>query len=210
MAQVNAGNIQVNAKGDIFSATAAGSPTTLSVGADGQVLTADSTQASGLNWSTSPGPGEVIQYVYTSRSDRVTLNSNIPIDDTIPQSGEGVQVLTLAITPHSASNLLVIKFYGFVGPNGMLTAPVIALFQDATANALAATSGSVVFWGGNNTDLGTAVLSHTMAAGTTSSTTFKIRIGMLPGLFGYLNGNNVSRNFGGRASSVLEIWEIGV
>jgi hypothetical protein len=47
-------NAIVDAKGDLISATAADTPARLAVGTNGQVLTADSTAATGLVWS-SPG-----------------------------------------------------------------------------------------------------------------------------------------------------------
>jgi hypothetical protein len=43
----------LNAKGDLISATANDTPTILSVGTDGQFLVADSTAASGLRWATT-------------------------------------------------------------------------------------------------------------------------------------------------------------
>ena len=43
----------LTAKGDTFVATSSGVVTNLAVGTDGQVLTADSTAAKGLKWSTS-------------------------------------------------------------------------------------------------------------------------------------------------------------
>ena len=52
-------NAIVDAKGDLIGATAADTPARLAVGTNGQVLTADSTAATGLKWATpasSSGP----------------------------------------------------------------------------------------------------------------------------------------------------------
>jgi hypothetical protein len=49
-------NTIVDAKGDLIAATAADTPARLAVGTNGQVLTADSTAATGLKWAT-PGTG---------------------------------------------------------------------------------------------------------------------------------------------------------
>jgi hypothetical protein len=52
-------NAIVDAKGDLIGATAADTPARLAVGTNGQVLTADSTEATGLKWATptsSTGP----------------------------------------------------------------------------------------------------------------------------------------------------------
>ena len=45
----------VDAKGDLISATGADTPVRLAVGTNGQVLSADSSTASGLAWTTAPG-----------------------------------------------------------------------------------------------------------------------------------------------------------
>ena len=73
---------------------------------------------------------------------------------------------------------------------------VSALFQDATANALAASHGSEV----NNQS--TAVgYNYVMAAGTVSSTTFKVRCG--PSQAGTLtyNGKSGSGQYGDTTES---------
>jgi len=48
-------NAIVDAKGDLISATAADTPARLAVGTNGQVLTADSAESTGLKWTTPSG-----------------------------------------------------------------------------------------------------------------------------------------------------------
>lgn len=50
-------NAIVDAKGDLIGATAADTPARLAVGTNGQILTADSTAATGLAWATPAGGG---------------------------------------------------------------------------------------------------------------------------------------------------------
>jgi hypothetical protein len=53
-------NAIVDAKGDLIAATAADTPARLAVGTNGQVLTADSTAATGLKWATASSGGIVL------------------------------------------------------------------------------------------------------------------------------------------------------
>ena len=50
-------NAIVDAKGDLITATAADTPARLAVGTNGQILTADSTTATGLKWADSTPSG---------------------------------------------------------------------------------------------------------------------------------------------------------
>lgn len=67
----------VDAKGDLIAATAADTVSRLAVGTNGQVLTADSTAATGMKWATSASGGDVtkISYVTFSGSSAVNINN---------------------------------------------------------------------------------------------------------------------------------------
>lgn len=65
-------NAIVDAKGDLIGATAADTPARLAVGTNGQVLTADSTAATGLAWATPSGPTFSGCSLYKSASQSIS------------------------------------------------------------------------------------------------------------------------------------------
>ena len=148
---------------------------------------------------------KVFQTVYASTSAVATGTTVMVDDDTIPQNTEGNEVLTLSITPTNASNRLLITANIF--HSAALTACniITALFQDTTANALAAVAQE------KPNDANAPILTtltHVMVAGTTSATTFKIRAGANAGGTWTLNGWGGARRLGGVASTTLTITEI--
>ena len=64
----------VDAKGDLIAATAADTPARLAVGTNGQVLTADSTAATGLKWATAATP-TYTWTTYTPSNTGITLGN---------------------------------------------------------------------------------------------------------------------------------------
>ena len=154
------------------------------------------------------GGGVLVQLVNFQTGTKATGTTVIPHDDTIMQNTEGTEFMTLAITPTSATNKLLIS----VNLNGANTAwannpQACALFQDTTANALA------IQWhkhGYGNTMPETWNFNHYMTAGTTSSTTFKVRYGAeFAGTVTFCGENNI-RYTGGITVSSMTIMEIAV
>lgn len=127
----------------------------------------------------------------------------VPFDDTIPQNTEGDEYITIAFTPTSATSTLYI-FASLMLANSAAGNMTLALFQDSTANALAATAHRF----GTVDSPYTVSLSHTMTSGTTSSTTFKIRAGSDTAGTTTFNGTAGARKFSTLSKSRIFILEI--
>ena len=164
----------------------------------GEVLTAAS-----LNANFSFATLGLVQQVNTQTGAVATGTTVIPFDDTIPQSGEGTQFMTLAITPTSATNNLFIQVDAICSYS-IANSMTAALFQDSTASALAAASEYQT----TGTGITTISFNHTMTAGTTSATTFKIRIGGETAGTLTFNGIAGGRIMGGVYASSITITEI--
>jgi len=156
-----------------------------------------------LSFADNSG-GQLIQTVNTTRVDVVSGTTVMPFDDTIPQKTEGVEFLTVAITPTKNDNKLLISVHlqCQMTNNGQWS---MALFQDDTANALAASSER-----DGASDLEIHSLKHFMTTGTTSETTFKIRSASSGS--GTITMNSVAgtRKYGGVLSSSITVQEIEV
>jgi len=144
---------------------------------------------------------EILQIAYTGNATYGSGGTVLPYDDTIPQNLEGDQFMSLSITPKSTTSLLKIDIITILSSNSTRTLGT-ALFQDSTASALASTFSSV-----SSSFATVQKLTFFMAAGTTSSTTFKVRCGSESGGNCYFNGNPTSRIYGGSAISSITITE---
>ena len=150
--------------------------------------------------------GKVLQVVNTQTGAVATGTTVMPEDDTIPQNTEGVEFMTLAITPTSASSKLLIQVHAMAShSDGTANTIGIALFQDSTANALGAMHIRLTV------SLRKLLsFNHYMTAGTTSATTFKVRIGGSDAGTTTFNGNGGSRLLGVAMASSITITEIAV
>lgn len=148
--------------------------------------------------------GPAIQTVSASSGALATGTTTIPADDTIPQNTEGTALaaLDVTITPTSATSKLLIQAVLNVSASAAVQI-MAALFQDSTANALAAADWTC----GGAGQIGQLHLTWVMAAGTTSATTFKVRYGPASAATVTINGSGGARLFGGVMLSSLTVTE---
>lgn len=173
---------------------------------DGHVHIADSSIGT---WGTlvngSLASGMLVQMQRSALYTTYThISTAMPVDNTIPQNTEGAQIATVSIIPKNFNNLLEIE----IQANGQWLNAVgatWAIFQDSTANAIAA-------GGFGRSDAGSDMAvtvrgSHFMTAGTTSSTTFKLRAGPESAGDLYINGGSSNRLWGGVAACWIKVTE---
>jgi len=152
--------------------------------------------------------GAIVQVVNAQDGAVATGTTLIPFDNTIPQSGEGDEYMTLAITPTSATNELRIDVVTFISSGAAAGNLSTALFQDATADSLAAgAAGPDAASSGNMVCI---KFTHYMIAGTTSATTFKVHAGSDEIGTTTFNGVTATVVFGGVMASSITITEIVV
>lgn len=193
--------LKAGTDGELITWDASGNPTTVGAGTSGHFL---KSQGAGSVPVFAAAGGTIIQIVKSQISAVATTTTLVPMDDTIPQNDEGSEFITLAITPTNSSSILMIDaIITFEGNNGQGDNTIMSLFQDSTANALASTFAD----SGAQSFVSNSTLRHSMAAGTTSSTTFKIRLGPQQSGTLTVNGRSGSRVFGGVAASSLVITE---
>lgn len=145
--------------------------------------------------------GAIVGRAYGEYNGYATLTAAIPIDDTVPQIGEGTEVLSVSYAPKSAANRVRVRFVAAVWVNGP-DHVIGALFNgasDAIATEAVAVEGAE-YW--NN-----LVLEHEYVPGSTSPIAFSARIGK-SGTSVYLNGSGSGRRFGGTMKATMVVEEI--
>ena len=154
-----------------------------------------------LSLASIPVASQIVKQVVTNTTTTFTSTSSvIPYDDTIPQIGEGTEILTCTITPTSASSSLMIIYTGNAGSSGTATG-VFALFRDATAAAISASATTA------NTGVQTNVSNFVIVSATAvASTTFSLRFGSAAGTVN-VNGTSAARKFGGVQSCGITVIE---
>lgn len=196
-------------KGDLLVGTGGGqAPVAFSVGADGEVLVADSTEPYGVKWAPSAldGTGLVIQTVSTQVGTLASGTTQTPVDNTKPQITEGTQFLTLAFTPVSNTSVLIVDLEALVSHSGAAGTVTMALHQVGTADAIAATAvGFTTAYQQLNPRIQSYFESAVLGTG---ARTYSMRIGANLAGTTYLNGAGATQYYANVASTRLTITEI--
>jgi hypothetical protein len=160
----------LDAKGDLISATAPDTPARLAVGTNNQVLTVDSSTATGLKWATPAGGGKVLQVITASTTTSTAIASETYTDTT----------LTATITPSATtSRILVLTSQNFFSSRSNDTwNGAVRLLRGATAVLTVGPGGYEAFGGyvassGAGQLRGMNSLCYVDSPATTSATTYK-------------------------------------
>jgi hypothetical protein len=158
-------NAIVDAKGDLISASAADTPARLAVGANGTILSADSSEATGLKWITPAAGGKVLQVVNSNYSTQTTITSSSYTDTN----------LSVTITPSAATSkvLVLVSQPLTVDQNASSCNGYTQLLRGATALAYDQLSGISVTGGTSTTLHSMVTFSYLDSPATTSATTYK-------------------------------------
>jgi hypothetical protein len=151
--------------------------------------------------------GIVIQQVYAETATGLSFNSEIPYDNTIPQNTEGVEQITVNITPTDTNNILIVEghFSGAFDLGSTRAILTMSLFQDSIADAIAASSLRV-FDGARNL-IPPHYLVHRMIVPTATPTVFKMRYGSdVSGTASAIIRRNLSVGGQPRFGALLKTW----
>jgi hypothetical protein len=164
----------------------------IAVDAKGRVTSVGTTAVGSTN--------KLLQIAETKSSSVITITGSIPSDNTKPQSTEGQEVLTVAITPQSATSTLYIEAH-CVGNLTTLGGLNSALFKDSGTDAIAAEASGIY-------NYGKITLKHSEASGSTTQRTYKLRAGVGSGTF-YINGDSSGVGvFNGTHFAKLSVMEV--
>jgi hypothetical protein len=142
-------------------------------------------------WSgITGGSGKVVSTTFGTIAS-ITSTSNIPLDDSTPLVTEGAEIVSLAITPSDAANLIKVEAaFNFANADANVDG-IASIFRDTTCLA------SFLITGKKSDEFTWTLLTVDNPA-TTSETTYSIRVGSPSGSNDwYINRDSGDKTLGG-------------
>lgn len=146
--------------------------------------------------------GAPVQMVDVAYNAVATGSTQIPTDDTAPQSTEGDEYMTITITPKSSTNILVIEANAMLMNSTGTRNLTGALFRDSENSAFA-----VGVTRESDATIYPVVVRGRVVAGSTAATTFKFRAGVNSTGTNTLNGQLGGRLWGDTTKSYITVTE---
>lgn len=154
--------------------------------------------------------GVIIQNATATYSTYATVAAQIPLDDTIPQSTEGTQILSLSFTPNVSGSSVRLRLSGYAHTAETSAQIVYALFNGA-ANAIAAGVSHIGATTVATYTNGAYCFLEVVLTGVSGAQTYTARIGQGNAAMSvYVNGNTSNRLLGGVMAWRLTAEEIRV
>ena len=144
-------NIGSASDGNVFTGTGAGLP---------------------VGFEAAAGGGKILQSVWYNTTTITSLNTAWGWDDTLPQIGEGTEILTQAFTPTSASSNIFIQ--AKIGFGLSVNARAVGcIFTSESTDAL-----TMTYMHEMNTEMTFMYLQWFIASGSTDARTYSARMGL--------------------------------
>lgn len=143
---------------------------------------------------------------YAEYTANANLTNVIPGDDTIPQIGEGTQILSVSLTPRKTTNRVRIRFQGETSVSVAPSSVICSLFVNGVANAIAA--NLVTHSTANYAVLLALEFEH--VPNSVAAQTYTLNIGPGAAATLRLNGTSAGRLLGGASRATLIAEEIPV